>query len=124
MSTWVVTVGREERLRYRASWASASSPIEIIDGDEVRATPFQVADAYHAPVRVPALLWGWLDSEGGAPWAEDEKIGIAPLTLWCAICASEGINARGTVEIPHDPVRDGLPVRVVYACAECAVQRE
>ena len=41
----------------------------------------------------------------------------------CAICAAGGIETVGVVEIEHDPVRDGLPERVVWACAECAVQR-
>ena len=51
--------------------------------------------------------------------AASERVGMR---RECAICAAGGIKSIGTVEIPHDPVRDGLPVRVVYACEECVAQ--
>jgi hypothetical protein len=46
----------------------------------------------------------------------------------CAICAAAGLAVGvagvGSIEIPHDPVRDGSYTggRTIYACAECAAQ--
>jgi len=44
----------------------------------------------------------------------------------CAICSAYGLDGddagRGVHEIEHDPVRDGLRHRRVYACDECHAQ--
>ena len=47
----------------------------------------------------------------------------------CAVCAASGIDTRSTDperdgwrRIPHDPVRDGLEVREVWACEVCFAQ--
>jgi hypothetical protein len=45
----------------------------------------------------------------------------------CAVCAAYGCDeidtpATTAVEVEHDPQRDGLEVRTVYACPECAAE--
>lgn len=49
-------------------------------------------------------------------------------TVECAICAAYGITTRipetDATEIDHDPRRDSVEQRIVYACPACAAQGE
>lgn len=75
--TYSVTVGGEERLRFRADLVEASAPIRIVGANGTsRPTPFQTANARHQECEAAELLNRWCRSEGGECWEEDEDYEI------------------------------------------------
>lgn len=69
LGIYAVLVEGEERGRIGGNFAEASSPIYIAGEEgELQATPFQVADARHSPLRAAELVDEWLEGQCGEPW--------------------------------------------------------
>lgn len=73
-TTYRVTVNGAERLRFRADFTTAASPIRVLD--ELGCpwvTAFQVGDARHKPTIAAERINNWFRAQNRSlAWAEDE----------------------------------------------------
>lgn len=74
-TTYTVKVNSETRLRFTADLADASAPLMIVDCTE--CTPLNTSHASHTAVGAARVVNGYLWSQGGAAFGDDEEIVVS-----------------------------------------------